>query len=87
MLADVVSVGSVGSLSGSRADYPNAVSLDITSAPRSSAVIPFSQSVLCVDVSCAVLRDGVKSAIRVGRSRKVLMPGAYGRLLLAVYVR
>ena len=30
----------------------------------------------------AVLRDGVKSAIRVGRS-----PGAYGRLLLAVYVR
>ena len=103
-LADVVSVGSIGSLSGSRADYPNAISLDVTSAPLSSAVILFSQSVLRVDVSCtlhpffvhkmdsgpmrlmtiahafnyrvAVLRDGVKSAIRVGRSRK-----AEGRFL------
>ena len=54
VLADVVSVGSVGSLSGSRADYPNAISLDVTSAPRSSAVIPFSQSVLRVDVSCTL---------------------------------
>ena len=43
----------------------------------------------------AVLRDGVKSAARVGRSRKAeghfltdtdLLPGAYGRLLLTVYV-
>ena len=104
VLADVVSVGSVGSLSGSRVDCPNTISLDVTSAPRSSAVIPFSQSVLRVDVSCilhpffahkmdsdsvrlmtiahafnyhvAVLSDGVKSAIRVGRSRK-----AEGRLL------
>ena len=54
VLADVVSVGSVGSLSGSRADYPNAISLDVMSAPRSSAIIPFSQSVLRVDVSCTL---------------------------------
>ena len=67
-------------------------------ASRSSAVVPFSQTVLWIDVSCdlhpffvhkldagpiwlvtiahafnyrvAVSRDGVKSAIRVGRSRK-----------------
>ena len=99
VLADVVSVGSVGSLSGSRADYRNAVGLDVTSAPQSSVVIPFSQSVLRLDVSCdlhlffvpkldsgpirlmtiahafnyrvAVLKDGVKSASHVGRSRKV----------------
>ena len=88
----------------SRADCPNTVGMDGTSAPRSSAVIPFSHSVLHVDVSCAlhpffvhkldsgpirlmtithafnyrvtVLRDGVKSAIRVGRSRN-----AEGRFL------
>ena len=78
--------------------------MDVTSAPRSSAVIPSSHSVLRVDVLCtlhpffvykmdsgpvwlmtiahafnypvAVLRDGVKSAIGVGRSRK-----AEGRFL------
>ena len=88
----------MGSLLGSQADCPSAVGLDVTSAPLSSAVIPFSHSVLRVDVSCAlhplfvhkldsgpirlmtiahafnyrvaVLRDGVKSAIRVGRSCK-----------------
>ena len=54
VLADVVSVGSVGSLSGSRADCPNAVGLDVTSAPQSSAVISFSHSVLRVDVLCAL---------------------------------
>ena len=54
MLAKVVSVGSVGSLSVPRVDYPNTISLDVTSAPRSSAVIPFSQSVLRVDVSCTL---------------------------------
>ena len=98
VLANVVSVGSW-------ADYRNAVGLDVTSAPRSSVVIPFSQSVFRVDVSCelhpffvhkldsgpirlmtiahafnycvAVLRDGVKSAIRVGWSRK-----AEGRFLM-----
>ena len=97
-------MGSAGSLSGSRADCPNALGKDVSSASLSSAVVPFSQTVLRVDVSCdlhplfvhkldagpmqlatiahafnyrvAVLRDGVKSAIRVGRSRK-----AEGRML------
>ena len=99
VLADVDLVGSAGSLSGSRADCPNTSGMDVLSASLSSAVVPFSQTVLRVDVSCdlhpffvhkldagpiwlatiahafnyrvAVLRDGVKSAIRVGRSRKV----------------
>ena len=78
--------------------------MDVLSAPLDSAVVPFSHSVLRVDVSCdlhpffahkldsgpvwlmtiahafncrvAVLRDGVRLAIRVGRSRK-----AEGRFL------
>ena len=96
VLADVDSVGSAGCLSGSRADCLNASGMDVSSASRSSAVVPFSQTVLRIDVSCdlhpffvhkldagpiwlvahafnyrvAVSRDGVKSAIRVGRSRK-----------------
>ena len=45
MLADVISVGYVGSLSGSRADYPNAISVDVT-----SDVLPSSQSALRVNV-------------------------------------
>ena len=52
VLADVVSVGSAGSSSGSRADCPTASGMDVTSAPLSSAVVPFSHSVLRVDVSC-----------------------------------
>ena len=91
-------MGSAGSLSGSRAECPNASGVDVSSAALSSAVVPFSQTVLRVDVYCylhpffvhkldagpirlatiahafnyrvAVLRDGVKSALRVGRSRK-----------------
>ena len=97
-------MGSAGSSSGSRADCPNASGMDVLSAPLDSAVVPFSHSVLRVDVSCdlhpffahkldsgpvrlmtiahafncrvAVLRDGVRLAIRVGRSRK-----AEGRFL------
>ena len=104
LLADIDSVGCAGSLSGSRADCPNASRMDVSSTSLSSAVVPFSPSVIRVDVSCelhplfvhkldagsvrlvkiahafnyrvAVLRDGVKSAIRVGRSRK-----AEGRIL------
>ena len=104
VLADVDSVGSAGSLSGSQADCPNASGMDISSTSLSSAVVPFSQTVIRVDISCdlhpffahkldagpirlatiahafnylvAVVRDGVKSAIRVGRSRK-----AEGRIL------
>ena len=49
VLADVVSVGSVGSLSGSRADFPNTSGIDVTSVPLSSA-----PSVLRVDVSCTL---------------------------------
>ena len=78
--------------------------MDVSSTSLNSAVVPFSQTVIRVDVACdlhpffahkldagpirlvtiahafnyrvAVLRDGVKSAIRVGRSRK-----AEGRIL------
>ena len=97
VLADVFSVESAGSSSGSRADCPNASGMDVSSAPLDSAVVPFYHSVLRVDVSCnihpffalkldsghvrlmtiainyrvAVLRDGIKSAFRVVRSRKV----------------
>ena len=103
MLADVASVERTGSLSGSRADCPNVSKLDgsgmnVSLASLTSAVVPFSSTVLRVDISCvlhpffvrkldagpvrlvmiahafnyrvAVLRDGVKSAIRVGHSRK-----------------
>ena len=99
VLADVDSVRSTGSLSGSQADRPDASGVDVSSAALSSAMVPFSQTILHVDVSCdlhpffahkldagpiwlatiahafnyrvAVWRDGVKSATRVGRSRKV----------------
>ena len=54
VLADVVSVGSVGSTSESRVDCPNASGGEVTSAPLSSAVIPVCPSVLRVDVSCAL---------------------------------
>ena len=54
VLEDVVSVGSVGSLSGTWVDGPNASGLDVTLAPLSSAIIPFSHSVLHVDVLCAL---------------------------------
>ena len=95
VLADVL-VGSTGSSSGSRVECPNASGMDVSSAPLDPAVVPFSHSVLWVDVLCdlhpffahkldsgpvrlmtiahpfnyrvTVLRDGVKSAIRVGRS-------------------
>ena len=103
VLADVYSVGRTGSLSGSRAACPNisdmdGSGMDVSLTSRTSAVVPFSSTVIRVDVSCAlhplsvhkldagpirlvtiahvfnyrvaVLRDGVKSAIRVGRSRK-----------------
>ena len=102
--ADVFSVASAGSSSGSRADCPNASGMNVSSALLDSAVVPFSHTVLQVDVSCdlhpffehkmdsgyvrqmtiahafnyrvGVLRDGIKSAIRVGRSHK-----AEGRFL------
>ena len=76
--------------------------MDVSLTSRTSAVVPFSSTVIRVDVSCglypffehkldagpirlvtiahafnyrvAVLRDGVKSAIRVGRSRKAEGP-------------
>ena len=90
VLADVDLVGCAGSLSGSRADCPNASGMGVSSISLNSAVVPFSPTVIRVDVSCelhpffvhrldagpirlvtiAVLRDGVNSAIRVGRSRK-----------------
>ena len=103
-MADVDSVRSTGSLSGSQVDRPDASGVVVSSAALSSAMVPFSQAILRVDVSCdlhpffahkldagpiqlatiahafnyrvAVLRDGVKSATRVGRSRK-----AEGRIL------
>ena len=52
VLADVDSAGSSGSLSGSQADCPDASGVDVSSAALSSAVVPFSQTVLRVDVSC-----------------------------------
>ena len=103
MLADVASVESTGSSSGSWADCQNVSELDgsgmdVSLTSRISAVVYFSSTVIRVDVSCglhpffvhkldagpvrlvtiahafnyrvAVLRDGVKSAIRVGRSHK-----------------
>ena len=103
VLADVDSVGCTRSLSGSRAACPNmsdvdGSGMDVSSSSLTSAVVPFSSTVIRVDVSCvlhpfsvhkldagpirlvtianafnyrmAVLRDGVKSAIRVGCSRK-----------------
>ena len=54
VLADIVSAKSIKSLSGSRADCPNASGMDVMSAPLSTAVIPFSHSVLRVDVLCAL---------------------------------
>ena len=97
-------MGCAGFLSGSRADCPNASGMNVLLTSLNSAVVPFSLTVIRVDVSCelhpffvhrlddgpirlvtiphafnyrvAVLRDGVKSAIRVGRSRK-----AEGRIL------
>ena len=54
VLPDVDSVGSAGSLSGSRADCPNASGMDVLSASLSSAMMPFSQSVLREDVLCDV---------------------------------
>ena len=48
VLADVVSVRSAGSSSGSRADFPNASGMNVSSAPLDSAVVPFSHSVLRV---------------------------------------
>ena len=47
-------MGSAGSLSGSRADCPNASGMDVSSASLSSAVVPFSHTVLRVDVSCGL---------------------------------
>ena len=43
--------GCVGSLSGSRADGPNASSMDVSSTSLTSAVVPFSPTVVWVDVS------------------------------------
>ena len=51
-LADVDSEGCVGSLSGSRADCPNASGMDVSSTSLNSAVVPFSPTVIWVDVSC-----------------------------------
>ena len=51
VLVDVHWLGSSGSLSGSRADCPNALGIDVSLASLSSAVVPFSQTVLRVDVS------------------------------------
>ena len=45
-------MGSAGSLSGSRADCPNASGMDVLSTSLNSAVAPFSQTVIRVDVSC-----------------------------------
>ena len=103
VLADVDSVGCTRSLSGSRTACPNmsdvdGSGMDVSSSSLTSAVVPFSSTVIRVDVSCvlhpfsvhtldagpiqlvtiahafnnrmAVLRDSVKSAIRVGHSRK-----------------
>ena len=47
-MADVDSVRSTGSLSGSHADRPDALRV----AALSSAMVPFSQTILRVDVSC-----------------------------------
>ena len=52
VLADVDSVRSTGSLSGSQADRPDASGVDALSAALSSAMVPFSQTILRVDVSC-----------------------------------
>ena len=52
MLDDVDSVGSAGSLSGSRAVCPNASGMDVSSTSLNSAVVPFSQTVIQVDVVC-----------------------------------
>ena len=52
VVADVDSVGSAGSLSGSRADCPNASGMDVSSISLNSAVVPFSQTVIRLDVSC-----------------------------------
>ena len=41
-----------GSLSGSRADCPNASGMDVSSTSLTSAVVPFSPTVIRVDVSC-----------------------------------
>ena len=98
VMADVNSMRSVESSSGSRAECLSASGKDVASAPLRSALMPVAPSVLRVAVSCAlhpffvhkldsgpirlmtiahafnyrvaVLRDGVCSAIRIGRSRK-----------------
>ena len=46
VLADVVSVESAGSSSGSWADCLNASGMNVSSAPLDSAVVPFYHSVL-----------------------------------------
>ena len=52
VLADVESVRSAGSLSGSQSDRPDASGMDVSSAALSSAVVRFSRTILLVDVSC-----------------------------------
>ena len=52
VLADVDSVRSAGSLSGSQSDRPDASGMDVSSAALSSAVAPISRTILLVDVSC-----------------------------------
>ena len=52
VLANVDSVRSTGSLSGSQADCPDASGVDILSDALSSATVPFSQTILRVNVSC-----------------------------------
>ena len=57
VLADVASVERTGSLSGSRADFPNVSGLDgsgmeVSLTSLISTVVPFSSTVLQVDVSC-----------------------------------
>ena len=45
-------MGCAGSLSGSWADCPNASGMDVSSTSLNSAVVPFSLTVIRVDVSC-----------------------------------
>ena len=59
VLADVDSVGCTGSLSGSRAAFPNMSDVDgsgmeVSLSSLTSAVVPFSSTVIRVDVSCVL---------------------------------
>ena len=59
VLADITSINRTESLSGSRADCPNVSELDgsgmdVSLTSLTSAVVPFSSTVLRVDVSCAL---------------------------------